>query len=74
MNTDQTSARSEEYGIDLSDYTLETIRDDGSFVLYRGYRTLTNRHPASILVVMPKAEHPPLEFLQMLEHEHALRF
>ena len=61
-------------GIDLSDYALETIRDDGAFVLCRGRRTATSRHPASLLVVMPKAEHPRLESLQMLEHEYALRF
>src|SRR4029453_17814816 len=61
-------------GIDLSDYALETIRDDGAFVLYRGFRTATSGHPASILVVTHKAEHPRLESLEMLKHEHALRF
>jgi serine/threonine protein kinase len=29
-------------GIDLSDYALETIRDDGAFVLCRGFRTATS--------------------------------
>jgi hypothetical protein len=61
-------------GIDLSGYALEPIRDDGAFVLCRGYRAATSRQPASILVIMPKAEHPRLESLQMLKHEHALRF
>ena len=61
-------------GIDLSHYALETIRVDGAFVVCRGRRTATTRHPASILVIMPKAEHPRFEYLQMLEHEHALRF
>ena len=61
-------------GIDLSHYALETIRDDGPFVVCRGRRTATTRQPASILVIMLRGEHPRFEHLRMLEHEHALRF
>jgi PAS domain S-box-containing protein len=60
--------------MDLSDYTLDTLHRHGEFVLCRGrLRTGTNPHPPSVLVLMPRSEHPRPESVRMLEHEHSLR-
>src|SRR6266478_3275711 len=60
--------------MDLSDYTLDTLHRHGEFVLCRGRpRTGTNPHPPSVLVLMPRSEHPPIESVRMMEHEHSLR-
>jgi PAS domain S-box-containing protein len=62
--------------MDLSDYTLDTVNNDGELVLYRGRdrdRPGTSAHPSSVLVVMPRSEHPPVESVRMIEHEHSLR-
>jgi predicted ATPase/GAF domain-containing protein len=58
----------------LSDYTLKTLNKDGEFVRCRGRgRPGTSAHPPSVLVVMPRSEHPPIESVRMMEHEHSLR-
>src|SRR6266478_6291720 len=60
--------------MDLSDYTLDTLHRHGEFVLCRGHpRTGTNPHPPSVLVLMSRSEHPPIESVRMMEHEHSLR-
>ena len=59
--------------IDLSRCVLRTISQDGAFVVCRGSQPATSREPASVLVVMPRTEHPRPECVQMLEHEYALR-
>ena len=59
--------------IDLSRCVLRTISQDGAFVVCRGAQPATSREPASVLVVMPRTEHPRPECVQMLEHEYALR-
>src|SRR5258708_19271343 len=60
--------------MDLSDYTLDTLDKEGEFVLFRGrHRTGSNPHPPSVLVVMPRSEHPRTDSVRMLEHEHSLR-
>ena len=59
--------------IDLSRCVLRTISQDGAFVVCRGAQPATSGEPASVLVVMPRTEHPRPECLQMLEHEYALR-
>jgi PAS domain S-box-containing protein len=60
--------------MDLSDYTLDTLHRQGEFVLRRGRpRTGTNAHPPSVLVVMPRSEHPRTDSIRMMEHEHSLR-
>jgi serine/threonine protein kinase len=60
--------------MELSEYLLETLREDGELILYRG------RHPSRIdaglppvLVVAPASERPPLGSLRRMEHEYALR-
>jgi PAS domain S-box-containing protein len=58
--------------LDLLPDRLETVLEDGEFVLYRGAAAHTT--PArSVLIVMPRSEHPRPQAVRMLEHEHALR-
>src|SRR5262245_42280510 len=60
--------------MDLSEYTLETLRKNGEFILYRGRHQLpTGGSPPSILVVTPVLERPALGSLRRMEHEYALR-
>jgi hypothetical protein len=54
---------------DLSRYALETLREDGEFVLYRGFR---EGNP-SLLIVAPALEHIAAASLARLEHEFSLR-
>src|ERR1700752_4734147 len=49
---------------------LETILEDGEFVLYR---SPANTTPARSVLVMPRSEHPRPHAGRMLEHEHSLR-
>src|SRR5260370_7872042 len=60
--------------MDLSDFTLDTLNKEGEFVLFRGRdRRGTTGHPPSVLVVMPRSEHPRTDSVRMMEHEHSLR-
>src|SRR6201999_2935281 len=60
--------------MDLSAYALDTLHQDGEFVLSRGRaKPGTNPAPTSILVSAPISEHPAPKLLRMLEHELALR-
>ena len=60
--------------MELAEYMLETLRQDGEFILYRGqHRGYTNASPPSILVVTPVSERPALGSLRRLEHAYALR-
>src|SRR5271165_566931 len=56
--------------VELSRYELETLREDGEFVLYRsrGKGDL----PAG-LVLAPVLEHPTIGSLKRLEHEYGLK-
>ena len=56
--------------MDLSVDRLETILEDGEFVLYRSAADMT---PARSVLVMPRSEHPRPQAVRMLEHEHSLR-
>src|SRR6266702_3026595 len=58
--------------IDYSEYSLETIRNDGEFILYRGRRQ-TDATPSCVFALTPAAERPPLESLRRMEHEYSLR-
>ena len=55
---------------ELSTYTLESLRKDAEFVLYRGQR---EAEPSHILVVAPISKRPAQRTLRRLEHEYALR-
>ena len=60
--------------MELAEYMLETLRQDGEFILYRGqHRRHTNASPPSILAVTPVSERPALGSLRRLEHAYALR-
>jgi len=56
--------------IELSKYTLDTLRNDKEFNLYRGWSADDN---SPILVLSPAVEYPAPEILKRLEHEYALR-
>jgi PAS domain S-box-containing protein len=59
--------------MDLLDFTLDILHRHGEFVLFRGRRRRgTNPRPPSILVLMPRSEHPRPETVRMLEHEYSL--
>jgi predicted ATPase len=60
--------------MELSAYHLETLRDDGEFILYRGRpRRHTDATPPSILVVTPVSERPALGSLRRMQHEFSLK-
>ena len=60
--------------MDLSLYQLETLHQDGEFILYRGERTsIGETGPASLLALSAVAEHPAPETIQKIEHEFSLR-
>jgi PAS domain S-box-containing protein len=56
--------------IELSGYSLETLRKDEQFILYRG-RSKDNAF--RVLVLSPAVEYPPPESLKRLEHEYSIR-
>jgi PAS domain S-box-containing protein len=53
---------------DISSYTLESLRKDAEFVLYRG-----QRETGHILVVAPLSKQSAQATLRRLEHEYALK-
>jgi serine/threonine protein kinase len=60
--------------MELSDYRLETLREDGEFILYRGqHRSRIDAVLPPVLVVAPVSERPALGSLRRMEHEYALR-
>src|SRR5215813_12338453 len=60
--------------MDLSQYRLETIHQDGEFILYRGLRgTKTEASPASILALSPVMERPARATIKKIEHEFSLK-
>jgi len=60
--------------MELSEYTFETIRKDGEFILYRGHhRRPAEGSPPSILMMTPVSERPALGSLRRMEHEYSLR-
>src|ERR1700756_5590767 len=60
--------------MELSDYLLETLRQDDEFVLYRGRHPRPSAaSPPTILLVRPLAERPALGALRRMEHEYSLR-
>jgi PAS domain S-box-containing protein len=60
--------------MELSEYTFETLRRDGEFIVYRGqHRRQTEARPPSILVVTPVSERPALGSLRRMEHEYSFK-
>jgi serine/threonine protein kinase len=58
--------------MELSEYTLERLRTDGEFILYRGRRQ-TDAAPSSVFALTTASERPPLGSLRKMEHEYSLR-
>jgi hypothetical protein len=60
--------------VNLLSHRLETLLEDGEFVLCRSGQPIDTAVPApSALVVMPRSEHPRSRVVRMLEHEYSLR-
>src|SRR5215510_3173799 len=60
--------------MDLSQYRLETLHQDGEFILYRGLRpTKDEKSPPSILALSPVMERPAPATIKKLEHEFSLK-
>jgi len=60
--------------MDLSQYRLETLRQDGEFILYRGLRqTKAETSPPSILAESPVMERPAPATIKKIEHEFSLK-
>ena len=60
--------------MDLSQYRLETLRQDREFILYRAVRrTKAETGPPSILVLSPVMERNAPETIKRMEHEFSLK-
>jgi hypothetical protein len=60
--------------MDLADYTLEALHQDGACILYRGVRASpTDGGLTRVLVVAPVGKHASPASVRRLEHEYALR-
>ncbi len=57
---------------DLSQYTLQALREDGEFILYRGRRP-AQEDEATVLLLTPFSPRPSRESAERLEHEFSLR-
>src|SRR5215469_12878309 len=55
----------------LLEYSLKRLRDDGEFILYRAHAT--QREPHSVLLLVPASTRPSPETLKKLDHEYSLR-
>ncbi len=55
----------------LSEYSLESLRDDGEFVLYRAHAKQMER--PSVLLLTPTSTRPSPETLKKIDHEYSLR-
>jgi PAS domain S-box-containing protein len=58
--------------VELSEYLLETLREDNEFVLYRGEHS-NQRGSPSVLLLAPASMQPALATLKKIEHEYSLR-
>ena len=52
-------------------YSLDRLRDDGEFILYRAHAKQTEL--SSVLLVTPASTRPSPETLQKIDHEYSLR-
>src|SRR5262249_58740260 len=60
--------------MELSHYQLETLHQDGEFILYRGRRrTSAETSPSSILALSPAAEHPASATIKKIEQEFSFK-
>src|SRR5262245_30371122 len=62
------------YLMDLSQYPLETLRQDGEFILYRCLRhNEAETTSPSVLALSPVMERPAPETIKKIEHEFSLK-
>jgi hypothetical protein len=59
------AGRMEASAVDLSSNRLETLLEDGEFVLYRRDDPTKTTSPRSVLVVMPRSDHPRPQAVRM---------
>src|SRR6266568_2294049 len=64
-----TEASKEDAAMGTSEYAVDTLHEDGEFLLRRGRRS----NAPSVLEVMPATDHPAPETFRRLEREYALR-
>jgi len=57
--------------MELSDYLLETLREDEKFILYRG--NARDMEAPSVLLLAPSSTRPAPESLKKIEHDYSLR-
>src|SRR6266542_992690 len=57
--------------VQLSEYSLERLRDDGEFILYRAHAKQVE--PPSVLLLAPVSTRPGPETLRKIDHEYSLR-
>ena len=55
----------------LSGYSLDRLRDDGEFILYRAHAQ--HADPPSVLLLAPASTRPSPETLKKIDHEYSLR-
>lgn len=55
----------------LSGYSLNRLRDDGEFILYRAHAEQTELPP--VLLLTPATTRPSPETLKKIDHEYSLR-
>jgi predicted ATPase/signal transduction histidine kinase len=56
--------------VDLSGYSLDPLREDGEFILYRAHSK--QLESPSILLLMPSSTRPSRETLEKINHEYSL--
>src|SRR5262245_61827644 len=60
--------------MELSHYQLETLHEDGEFILYRGRRRSTAKTgPPSILALSPLMEHPAPATIRKIDQEFSFK-
>jgi serine/threonine protein kinase len=57
--------------LQLSDYSLERLRDDGEFILHRAHAK--RKGTPSVLLLAPSSTRPSPETLKKIKHEYSLR-
>ena len=57
--------------VQLSEYSLESLRNDGEFILYRAHAK--QRELPSVLLLVPASTRPSPETFKKIDHEYSLR-
>jgi len=57
--------------VQLSEFSLERLRDDGEFILYRAHAK--QLESPSVLLLAPASPRPNSETLKKIDHEYSLK-